>query len=158
VPVSWLPGTRTLNESVNEDRRRCRQFSPCPKRAAGRDCQPPLEAWRLQFPGCNWGLACGPDFGVFVLDVAGVEQFTESVGWKPSTVRQKVWRREIEFVRIGRTIRLRPRPETAENLIERGTVPALKGHVQRCADGHDLQSSASSALAGAPRNCEAEVL
>src|SRR5271157_3251826 len=32
-----------------------------------------LEAWSLQFPGCNWGLACGPDSGVFVLDVDGDE-------------------------------------------------------------------------------------
>jgi hypothetical protein len=30
-----------------------------------------LEAWRLQFPGCNWGLACGPDSRVFVVDVDG---------------------------------------------------------------------------------------
>ena len=30
-----------------------------------------LEAWTLQFPGCNWGLACGPNSGVFVLDVDG---------------------------------------------------------------------------------------
>jgi hypothetical protein len=45
---------------------------------------------------------------VFVLDVDGVEQFAEAVGWKPSTVRQKVWRREIEFARIGRSIRFRP--------------------------------------------------
>lgn len=51
-----------------------------------------------------------------------VQEFAESVGLKPATVRQKVWRREIEFVRIGRAIRFRP--ETAERLIEAGTVPA----------------------------------
>jgi excisionase family DNA binding protein len=50
-----------------------------------------------------------------------VEEFAEAVGWKPATVRQKVWRREIEFVRMGRSIRFKP--ETAEKLIERGTVP-----------------------------------
>jgi len=53
-----------------------------------------------------------------------VEQFADAVGLKPATVRQKVWRREIEFVRIGRAIRFRP--ETAEKLIEAGTVPALE--------------------------------
>lgn len=52
-----------------------------------------------------------------------VDEFAAEVGWKPATVRQKVWRREVEFVRIGRSIRFRP--ETAEKLIEAGTVPVL---------------------------------
>lgn len=30
-----------------------------------------LLVWAGQHPGCNWGLACGPDSGVFVLDVDG---------------------------------------------------------------------------------------
>jgi excisionase family DNA binding protein len=54
-----------------------------------------------------------------------VEQFADAVGLKPATVRQKVWRREIEFVRIGRSIRFKP--ETAEKMIEAGTVPPLAG-------------------------------
>jgi len=53
-----------------------------------------------------------------------VEQFAEAVGLRPATVRQKVWRREIEFVRIGRAIRFKP--ETAEKMIDAGTVPALE--------------------------------
>ncbi len=53
-----------------------------------------------------------------------VEEFAAAVGWKPSTVRQKVWRREVEFIRMGRSIRFKR--ETAEKLIKRGTVPALK--------------------------------
>jgi excisionase family DNA binding protein len=53
-----------------------------------------------------------------------VEQFADAVGLKPATVRQKVWKREVEFVRIGRAIRFKP--ETAETLIEAGTVPALE--------------------------------
>jgi putative DNA primase/helicase len=32
-----------------------------------------LSEWHCQHPGCNWGLACGPDSGVFVLDVDGDE-------------------------------------------------------------------------------------
>ena len=28
-----------------------------------------IAAWDRQFPGCNWALACGPESGVFVLDV-----------------------------------------------------------------------------------------
>ena len=51
-----------------------------------------------------------------------VEQFAEMLGLKPATVRQKIWRREIEFVRIGRAIRFRP--ETVEKMIEAGIVPA----------------------------------
>jgi excisionase family DNA binding protein len=53
-----------------------------------------------------------------------VAEFAAAVGLKPATVRQKVWRREIEFVRIGRAIRFKP--ETAERLIEAGTVPPLE--------------------------------
>jgi excisionase family DNA binding protein len=53
-----------------------------------------------------------------------VEEFAAEVGWQPATVRQKVWRREVEFVRMGRSIRFKR--ETAEKLIEIGTVPALK--------------------------------
>ena len=53
-----------------------------------------------------------------------VQEFAAAVGWKPSTVRQKVWRREIEYVKIGRSVRFKS--ETAEKLIERGTVPALE--------------------------------
>jgi excisionase family DNA binding protein len=53
-----------------------------------------------------------------------VAEFAEEVGWKPATVRQKVWRREIEFVRVGRCIRFKR--ETAEKLIQIGTVPALE--------------------------------
>ena len=54
-----------------------------------------------------------------------VDQFADAVGLKPATVRQWVWRREIEFIRIGRAIRFKP--ETAEKLIEAGTVPAREG-------------------------------
>jgi excisionase family DNA binding protein len=53
-----------------------------------------------------------------------VEQYAEAVGQKPSSVRQQVWRRQIEFVRIGRSIRFKP--ETVEQIIKRGTVPVLE--------------------------------
>ena len=64
-----------------------------------------------------------------ITGLLNVAQFAELTGWKPSTVRQKVWRREIEFVRMGRSIRFRP--ETAERLIERGTVPVRNSNVGR---------------------------
>jgi excisionase family DNA binding protein len=53
-----------------------------------------------------------------------VEEFATALGWKPSTVRQKIWRRELEYVKLGRSVRFKA--ETAQNLIERGTVPALE--------------------------------
>lgn len=53
-----------------------------------------------------------------------VEEFAAEVGWKPATVRQKVWRRQIEFIRMGRSIRFKP--ETAQKLIRESTVPALE--------------------------------
>lgn len=53
-----------------------------------------------------------------------VEEFAAWVGWKPSTVRNKVWRREVEFVRMGRSIRFKR--ETAERLIEESTIPVLE--------------------------------
>lgn len=53
-----------------------------------------------------------------------IEQFAAAIGLKPSTVRQHVWRRQVEFVRVGRAIRFKP--DTARKIIERGTVPAVQ--------------------------------
>lgn len=53
-----------------------------------------------------------------------VKEFAAITGMKPSTVRQKVWRREVEYVKIGRSVRFKP--ETAQKLIDAGTVPALE--------------------------------
>jgi excisionase family DNA binding protein len=61
---------------------------------------------------------------VVVTKLLTVDQFAEALGLKPATVRQKVWRREIEFVRVGRAIRFRP--ELVEKLIRHGTVPAIE--------------------------------
>jgi len=54
-----------------------------------------------------------------------IKDVAEMTGWKPKTVRMKVWRRELEFVKLGRSVRFRE--ETINQLIERGTVPALEG-------------------------------
>jgi excisionase family DNA binding protein len=54
-----------------------------------------------------------------------VEQFAAATGWKPSTVRQKVWRREIDYLKMGRSIRFKQ--ETVDKLVERATIPALEG-------------------------------
>jgi excisionase family DNA binding protein len=57
-------------------------------------------------------------------ELLNVEEFAAITGWRPATVRQKVWRREVDFVRMGRSIRFKR--ETAEKLIERGTMPAIE--------------------------------
>lgn len=51
-----------------------------------------------------------------------VAEFADAIGHKPATVRRKVLNREVEFVRIGRSIRFRP--ESVDELIAAGTVPA----------------------------------
>lgn len=53
-----------------------------------------------------------------------VDEFAAATGLKPKTVRQKIWRRELEHVHIGRCVRLRA--ELVDELIERGTVPVLE--------------------------------
>lgn len=53
-----------------------------------------------------------------------IDQFAEDTGLTPKGVRNKIARRELEFVRIGRTIRLRA--DLIDELIKRGTVPARK--------------------------------
>jgi excisionase family DNA binding protein len=53
-----------------------------------------------------------------------VDDVAQMTGWKPKTVRMKVWRREIEFVKLGRSIRFRE--ETINQIIDRGTIPALE--------------------------------
>ena len=43
---------------------------------------------------------------------------------QPKTVRQWIWRRQIDVVRIGRCVRI---PQSAiDRMIERGTTPALE--------------------------------
>jgi excisionase family DNA binding protein len=52
------------------------------------------------------------------------EELSEATGWSIRTIYQKVWRREIEHIKMGRSLRFRA--ELVDELIERGTVPALE--------------------------------
>lgn len=52
------------------------------------------------------------------------EEFAAALGLSPKTVRQWTWMRRVPFVRVGRAIRFRP--ETVNEIIERGTIPALE--------------------------------
>lgn len=55
-----------------------------------------------------------------------VAEFADAVGLSPKTIRQWVWMRRVSYVRVGRAIRFRP--ETVEEILNRGTVPALEQH------------------------------
>lgn len=52
-----------------------------------------------------------------------IEEAAQLCGWQPATLRSKVYRREIEYCKMGRSVRFRP--ETIERLIEDGTVLPL---------------------------------
>ena len=53
-----------------------------------------------------------------------VDEVARVTGWKPATIRQKVWRREIDYIKLGRNIRFRE--EVIARLIEGSIVPALE--------------------------------
>lgn len=53
-----------------------------------------------------------------------VEEFAAALGLSPKTVRQWTWMRRVPFIRVGRAIRFRP--ETVNEIIDRGTIPALE--------------------------------
>ena len=53
-----------------------------------------------------------------------VEDVSQITGWKPATIRQKVWRRQLPFVKLGRNIRFKE--DDITHLIEQSVVPALE--------------------------------
>jgi excisionase family DNA binding protein len=52
------------------------------------------------------------------------EEFAAALGLSPKTIRQWTWMRRVPFIRVGRAIRFRP--ETVNEIIDRGTIPALE--------------------------------
>jgi excisionase family DNA binding protein len=53
-----------------------------------------------------------------------VTDAADYLGVRPATIRQWVWRRQIDTVRIGRCVRI-PQ-EALDRIIERGTTPAVE--------------------------------
>jgi len=51
-----------------------------------------------------------------------IRQSAERLGIKEKTLRFWIWQRKIEFVKIGRSVKISE--EVIERIIERGTVPA----------------------------------
>lgn len=52
-----------------------------------------------------------------------VDEVARLTGWRPATVRQKVWRRELPYVKLGRAVRFKE--ESILKIIEEAEVPAL---------------------------------
>ena len=65
-----------------------------------------------------------------------VEQAAEALGVAPATVRMWIWKRRIPYAKISRAVRISSR--TIEEIIERGTVPALSLDGRRKVSGHAL--------------------
>lgn len=53
-----------------------------------------------------------------------VDEVARMTGWRPATIRQKVWRRELPYVKLGRSVRFRE--SEISHLIEGSSVPALE--------------------------------
>ena len=53
-----------------------------------------------------------------------IDEAAQQLGMSPATLRAWVWRRKIEYTRLGRAVRI---SETVvDALLERGTVPAIR--------------------------------
>ena len=53
-----------------------------------------------------------------------VDQVAQLTGWRPATIRMKVWRRELPYVKLGRSVRFKE--SEISKLIEGSEVPALE--------------------------------
>ncbi|MGZ4829200.1 MAG: helix-turn-helix domain-containing protein [Candidatus Angelobacter sp.] len=53
-----------------------------------------------------------------------VNEAAQALGVKAATIRSWIWKRQIEYVKISRAVRIPTR--AIEKVIERGTVPALE--------------------------------
>jgi excisionase family DNA binding protein len=53
-----------------------------------------------------------------------IDQAAVVLGLKPKTLYQRIWRRQIEHVKLGRNVRFRA--DVLERMIEESTVPVLE--------------------------------
>lgn len=53
-----------------------------------------------------------------------IPEASHRLGLKPATIRFWIWTRKIEFVKVGRAVRLRE--DVILKIIEHGTVPAKR--------------------------------
>jgi len=57
-----------------------------------------------------------------------VQEAAAQLGLKPKTLRQWIWRREIEYLKLGAGSKssVRIRPETIAKILEQSVIPALE--------------------------------
>ena len=67
-------------------------------------------------------------------------QFSERLGIKPSTTRSWIWKRKIEFIRVGRCVRVSSLE--ADRLIQEGRVLPTQQAVSNEKKAADGQSAA----------------
>jgi excisionase family DNA binding protein len=53
-----------------------------------------------------------------------VSQFSQQLGIQPSTTRSWLWKRRIEFIKVGRCVRIKE--SEVNRLLKQGRVPASK--------------------------------
>ena len=53
-----------------------------------------------------------------------VDQVARLTGWRPATIRSKVWKRELPYVKLGRSLRFRA--DEISKIIEGSAMPALE--------------------------------
>jgi len=54
-----------------------------------------------------------------------VSQAAQALGVKPATIRSWVWKRQIEYVKVSRAVRISA--DEVQRVIERGTRPSKVG-------------------------------
>ena len=53
-----------------------------------------------------------------------VDQVAQLTGWRPATIRMKVWRRELPYIKLGRSVRFKE--DEIAKIIEGSAIPALE--------------------------------
>jgi excisionase family DNA binding protein len=59
-----------------------------------------------------------------LIELLTVQDVARATGWKEATIRQKVWRRELPYLKLGRNIRFKH--DVIERLLEGCEMPALE--------------------------------
>lgn len=54
-----------------------------------------IRAWSRQYPSCHWGMACGPDSGVFIVDIDGAPGTAQS----GRRILSKGWQKWVSIIR-----------------------------------------------------------
>jgi excisionase family DNA binding protein len=60
--------------------------------------------------------------GIPVAKLLTVSEAAQQLGIRPATVRSWIWKRQIEYIKVSRSVRISS--AEIQRLIQRGTVPA----------------------------------